>query len=113
MPTAPPARCTDPDCGALAVNRGRCAEHQRKAWANRSRNTDALTGAERARFRAAVLARDPVCRVCGVAPATEADHIIPVAQGGALLDFTTGQGLCAADHLAKTIAEREAARRAR
>lgn len=34
------------------------------------------------RLRAAVLAEEPVCGICGVAPSTTVDHIVPRAHGG-------------------------------
>lgn len=33
-------------------------------------------------FRQAVLLRDPVCRLCGVAPSVDAHHILPKGRGG-------------------------------
>lgn len=60
--------------------------------------------------RARILRRHPTCRHCG-APSTEADHIVPVAQGGTN-DDTNGQGLCHPCHTAKTQAEAHAARTA-
>ncbi len=49
--------------------------------------------------RRAILRRDPTCP-CG-APATEADHVVPVAEGGSH-DQANGQGLCSSCHAAKT-----------
>ena len=34
------------------------------------------------RLRRIVLLRNPICGICGTAPSTEADHIIPRRQGG-------------------------------
>ncbi len=51
--------------------------------------------------RAAILAAHPVCRACGLRPSTEADHIVPVAEGGTDA-VTNGQGLCTPCHTAKT-----------
>lgn len=53
--------------------------------------------------RRRILARDPICRWregC-TQPATIADHIIPVAEGGSD-DESNGQGLCAEHHDRKT-----------
>jgi 5-methylcytosine-specific restriction endonuclease McrA len=36
-------------------------------------------------------------------PSTEADHVIPISQGGARFDAGNGQGLCKACHSAKTL----------
>lgn len=113
MPTAPKSRCLDPDCPEWAVSRGRCADHADRAWARPSANTRKLSGRDRERFRRAVLRRDAVCRAMGCPePATEADHIIPVADGGAN-HIDNGQGLCTHHHDLKSraeIAARNAAR---
>ena len=103
MPYAPPSRCPKPGCRKLTVKNGRCEEHQPKPWRNPSANTRQLTRQERQRFHNAVLARDPLCTCngeCGQHEgtcnklATEADHIIPVADDGARTDITNGRGLC-------------------
>lgn len=115
MPTAAPTRCTHPGCPDYAVRRGKCDTHY-IPWRSPSANSQQLTSAERARFRKEVLRREPNCRYCG-APATDADHIIPVSEGGALTDTANGQGLCADCHEQKTKEEqargRERARQAR
>lgn len=53
------------------------------------------------RIRRAILARDPVCRSCGVEPSTEVDHI----RRGDDHRPTNLQGLCHACHVAKTAVE--------
>lgn len=107
MPYAPPARC---HCGAIATRRGRCDDHQPKPWSTPSANTQALTGRQRAQFKAAQLAREPQCRICGSTDDLQADHIIPVAEGGALLSPSNGQTLCRVHHEAKSRAERQRGR---
>ena len=57
--------------------------------------------------RRAILQRDPVCP-CG-RPSTQADHIVPVAEGGSD-DESNGQGLCRSCHDTKTAAEAARAR---
>ena len=54
-------------------------------------------GAAKRAFREAVLARDTVCRFCGVAPATDPHHILPRGRGGTN-DPENGAGLCRRDH---------------
>lgn len=52
-----------------------------------------------------VLARDPLCRIQGpdcTTIATEADHIVNVAEGGDELDLDNGQGACSNCHEQKT-----------
>lgn len=108
MPYAPPSRC---HCGAKATRRGRCEEHQPIAWERPSANTRTLSGRERAIFRREVLRRETECRNCGATGQLEADHIIPIAEGGAHRDTANGQALCPNCHEEKTRAE--AARRRR
>ena len=48
-----------------------------------------------------ILARDPVCKDCGSAPSTEADHIVALEDGGTW-EMTNGQGLCKPCHSRKT-----------
>lgn len=55
-------------------------------------------------MRTYILNRDRICRACGKAPATEADHIIPLANGGENT-IKNGQGLCRTCHWKKTQAE--------
>lgn len=105
MPYAAPSRCPITGCTNLTTDRGRCDDHQRKAWENPSANSRALTGADRGRIRRTTLAREPNCRVCG-APATEADHIITIAEGGSREDPGNLQGLCTEHHDAKTKVDR-------
>lgn len=60
-------------------------------------------------MRAKILRRDKTCRICGLRPATEADHIVSVAECrrlGIVYDtIDNGQGLCRECHWAKTRAE--------
>lgn len=89
--------CSTPGCPNLTP----CAAHTRKPWTgSHSRGFPAST-------RRRILQRDPQCP-CG-APATEADHIVPVAHGGTH-DETNGQGLCHDCHRTKTLTESHANR---
>ena len=112
MPTSPPSRCLVTGCSEWAYRRGRCTDHY-TPWEQTSQHGRRITRQQRERFRTAVLRRDPTCRGCGERPSTEADHIIPVADGGALHDAANGQGLCAPCHDAKTRAENAARNRRR
>lgn len=56
-------------------------------------------------WRRAVLARDPVCKMCGAARSVIADHIVPIAHGGSW-DLSNGQGLCRRCHNHKTALDR-------
>ena len=59
-------------------------------------------GATHRQWRAAILARDAICRACGQAPSTEADHITPLSQRGGW-SLANGQGLCKPCHSRKTM----------
>src|SRR3989442_225009 len=103
--------CVEPGCPAL-VERGetRCPKHHRaheQAYDAR-RGTAAERGYDAAHraWRAAVLARDPICKACGKERSTYADHIVPLKQGGAKLDLANGQGMCSRCHQAKRGRER-------
>lgn len=103
--------CAEPRCPEL-VGRGesRCPTHARakqQAY-DRSRGTAAERGydAGHRKWRAAILARDPICKACHRERSTFADHIVPLNQGGAKLDLANGQGLCSHCHQVKRGQER-------
>lgn len=112
MPRAP-KQCGSPGCEERVVGRTYCAEHTPTTWDSYpSPNARAMTGAQRGRFAAAVLARDTVCRWPGCTrPATEADHVVSIGQGGDPHDPAGGAGLCREHHAAKTRAEAAEGRR--
>lgn len=66
-------------------------------------------GIQHRKWRALILARDIFCQECmkhGThRQATEADHVIPIVQGGSRFDENNGQGLCKSCHSAKTSRE--------
>lgn len=101
MPYILPTRCGDPMCGELATHRGRCDRHQRQPWANPSANGRALSGSDRRRWHNLIIKADTVCEQCG-AQATEADHRIPISEGGAHFDPANGTALCRECHAQKT-----------
>jgi 5-methylcytosine-specific restriction protein A len=61
------------------------------------------------RLREKQLSDEPLCRHCKamgiVVLATDVDHIVPIAQGGAELDQANLQSLCHECHSRKTISE--------
>ena len=63
------------------------------------------------RLRRMILSRHPVCTEClkegRTAPATVADHIIPIKQGGAIWDIDNLTGLCERCHNKKRQTERK------
>lgn len=62
------------------------------------------------KFRRSFLDENPLCVNCElmgeVAPATVADHIIPMNKGGAPLDVVNLQAMCARCHNAKSARDR-------
>ena len=63
------------------------------------------------RLRKAILAREPLCRLCAKEgkneKATQVDHILPISRGGRRFAEDNLQPLCAPCHSAKTNAERD------
>ena len=58
------------------------------------------------RIRSEQLAREPFCRICAAAsiatPASDVDHIVPIAASGSFDDFSNLQSLCHEHHSQKT-----------
>jgi len=111
MAMAPPRPCPDPTCPLL-----NCTKHLVPAWRTRREpiQVPRLSGRANQRRRAQLFAREPWCRTCAAkglrVRATIADHVIPLAEGGADDDANLAP-TCAACHRTKTQAE--AARGAR
>lgn len=106
--------CIVAGCPAFAVDQGRCADHlielRRVSDSRRGRrgsSTQRGYGSRWQRRRKVYLAEHPLCcdpfgRHPGrVAPATDVDHIRPLA-GGGRDDETNYQALCHACHSFKT-----------
>lgn len=98
MPRSPSPRCSDPTCGEVATFKGKCREHQRKAWENPSQHTLQMDRSLEYRWRKQVMATPPgttkMCENCQQHPANRADHKVPIGEGGALYDITNGWALC-------------------
>ena len=104
---SPTRLCLEPRCARPQTGRGRCDEHRKPIERERSRRRrEATRGVYKRRLwetpRRAVLARDPICRVCEDALSTEVDHIIPLSQGGDPYRLDGLQGLCSPCHRGKT-----------
>ncbi|MBM3190985.1 MAG: HNH endonuclease [Chloroflexi bacterium] len=100
MPKRPLTPCSSPGCPEIAVERGRCAKHQLppRERPSDTRESAARRGYDAAwrRIRAEYLRAHRDCEVCGY-PATVADHIVPLAQGGTH-EATNLRALCRACH---------------
>jgi 5-methylcytosine-specific restriction protein A len=116
MPRAAPRPCTKQGCRALVSDgSGRCAAHPREAWV-KCTPTKRITGRRLQVMRASLFSRCPLCVKCLeddlVVPATERDHVIPLAEGGRD-DESNEQALCSACHETKSAAESQRGRRRR
>lgn len=111
MPRAPKP-CNHDGCTERVRGRRYCDQHKPTGWAKGPSRT--ATPEHRA-WRTAVLARDRgSCQIKGprcTGRATEADHVIPVARGGAELDTDNGQAACTTCHRVKTLREATEGRR--
>ncbi|MFF5451867.1 HNH endonuclease [Streptomyces sp. NPDC012950] len=127
MPTAPPSRCTDPECGNLATHRGRCDDHQPIPWAGRDDKAGRY-GISSGRFRTLKRLADRrdngCCYMCGLdrneldlddpdVRDHELDHIIPISEGGSVESLDNLGLACTSCHETKSKAEAARANRAR
>lgn len=98
--------CTVPGCPEYTEG-GRCDEHRRAADQRRGGARARGYGRAHERFRASVLARDPVCVLCHNSPSVHADHH-PLSRrelvdaGLDPDDPTRGRGLCPPCHSSET-----------
>jgi 5-methylcytosine-specific restriction enzyme A len=85
----------------------RCDAHKRPKW-TKTAAYKRESGRALQRKRAALFAREPLCRTCSgkglVTPATIRDHIKPLAEGGTDTPDNE-QPLCDDCHREKTLAE--------
>src|SRR5215472_18401164 len=106
MPHRAKQVCRAPGCGALCDG-SYCAAHSRQAPARGSPSKRGY-GRRHERWRTMILARDPLCKIAvlcdGTALSTEADHIIPLSEGGTWA-MDNGQGACHRCHSHKTVLE--------
>lgn len=94
MSTRPPKVCATPMCGQT-VQRGHCAKHARERATRRGTTAQRGYSGAHVGWRQAILALDPICRGCEIAPSTHAEHVIPWQQGGEQYAIENGQGCCA------------------
>lgn len=79
MPYAPRNPCTSPGCANLRP----CAEHPVIPWRRRGPRTSLSGSAEQARARRVIHRDGGICYVCRQPGADQADHVIPIVEGGA------------------------------
>lgn len=108
MPTLAKRYCTTPFCPELVDRGGRCANHTRRLPDDRPTAWRRGYGRGWKALRAYVLSIEPTCRTCRadgrVTPATDVDHVVPLARGGSN-DIGNLQPLCHACHSRKTARE--------
>jgi 5-methylcytosine-specific restriction protein A len=114
MPKAP-RLCPRDGCTNLITHTAYYSDHTRKPWPGRRTRSSSITNtAEWKRLRLDVLRRDRYqCQVRGPActgHATQVDHILNVANGGAELDPANAQAICSPCNARKASAEGAAAR---
>lgn len=108
MPSRAPRRCTTAGCAGTPVPpSAKCEQCQGRARPRVSATAQGYGAEHRERFRAAVLARDPVCVLCKRAPSVHADHwprSKKELRAAGLDDHhpAYGRGLCAPCHSTET-----------
>ena len=107
MPTRLASPCRTPRCPAITGRSGLCAGHARAYERRRGTAAQRGYGSRWQALSRFVLRRDPTCQACGQAPSQQADHIIPLSQGGSD-DPANLQGLCGSCHGRKTMQARYA-----
>lgn len=71
--------CSDPHCPNVQP----CPQHGHKPWEGSTRRTRTVSGSRQQKRSRFVLYRDEgICHICGEPGADEADHVIPLAEGG-------------------------------
>ena len=68
-----------PTCGRLG-----CEQHKRTPWQDRPKHRTGLSGWQQQQRAQRVIRRDNgICHVCGQPGADQADHVVPLSEGGA------------------------------
>lgn len=109
MPRAP-KKCASPNCETRVQGKTFCKPHTPVNWSSQSTRSST----EHKAWRRIVLKRSKgTCEIkltgC-THRATEADHIKPIAEGGAEYDPDNGQGACSPCHQKKTQQEAQRGR---
>jgi 5-methylcytosine-specific restriction protein A len=83
---------------------------ERKPWNHRLSSKDRGYGREYRKVRAQLMQQEPLCRICKdkgrTTLANVADHIVPLAKGGAAHDINNLQPLCNDCHRDKSNADK-------
>lgn len=84
---------------------------ERRAWDHGGKSAAARGyGRQHRKLREQLLRQEPLCRPCKakgrIRPATIADHIVPIAKGGAVHDIDNLQPICSECHVDKSNADK-------
>ena len=115
MPMAAPRPCAKAGCIRLASKKGRCDQHQPKAWDHKGKTRhERGYGSDWDKVRKDALIRDDyLCQVCLkkkiYTRATEVDHIKPKSKGGTN-NLINLMSICNKCHKIKTQKESEESR---
>ena len=115
MPKKPKTPCRYPGCPNLVEGGGYCEEHKKvmdKQYNRYERDKKSQSFYNSKAWKTAKarhLKIEPLCRECKkkglLVRATVVDHIVPIKQGGALLDEGNLQSLCWSCHSRKSAKE--------
>ena len=111
MRTPRPAKSRPAARAARATVANGARMSDRKPWSHPGKESRHRRGYGRqhVKLRAQLLQQEPLCRMCKakgrLTPAAIADHIVPIAKGGAVHDITNLQPVCAECHQDKTNAD--------
>jgi 5-methylcytosine-specific restriction protein A len=70
--------CGHPGCANLIP----CEDHRRIPWERHSKRSNLSGSKQQKRARRVIRSAGGICAVCGSAVATEADHVVPLGEGG-------------------------------
>lgn len=99
------APCLEPGCPVL-TRKKRCPEHEARYEARYARSREVYNDPRWHALRRRVVREEPFCQAPGCNNlTTDADHVVPIAEGGAPFDRANVQGLCKKHHSEKTARE--------
>ena len=110
MPYKSKKICPTPNCNTIIKgNESHCNEHRRTSWEIKREYNPFYSSKRWKNLSKAFRAKHPLCIECKKKGrdtiAKHTDHIIPIADGGAPLDWSNLQGLCIPCHSSKTAKE--------
>lgn len=95
--------CLYPNCNNI-VDKGYCKEHSKYNVMNENRPSAHRRGYSRKwnKVRMVKLKQNPLCEMCEdkglITPAVLVHHIVPISEGGAVLEYDNLMSLCTKCH---------------